>query len=112
MSFEDLMLPPGRSQRPPKLVVIMRGLPGSGKTHVARTIKTTETEQGFEPPRILALDDYFECDGEVILKITRFPSYWMPFVKQWVRIPLPSVDFSFLFLAYLSSVSLKEVQVY
>jgi len=44
----------------------MRGLPGSGKTHIARNIKSTETEQGFEAPRILALDDYFECDGKVI----------------------------------------------
>ena len=59
------MQPPGRFLRPPKMVVIMRGLPGSGKTHIARAIKTTETEQGCEAPRILSLDDYFECDGEV-----------------------------------------------
>jgi pantothenate kinase-related protein Tda10 len=67
-SFEDLTQPPGRFYRPPKLVIIMRGLPGSGKTHMARAIKTTETEQGFEAPRILSLDDYFECDGNVRLK--------------------------------------------
>jgi YLP motif-containing protein 1 len=65
VSFEDLMQPPGRLQRPPRLVVIMRGLPGSGKTHVARAIKILETEQGFDAPRIISLDDYFECDGEV-----------------------------------------------
>jgi YLP motif-containing protein 1 len=65
VSYEDLTQPPGRFFRPPKLVIIMRGLPGSGKTHIARNIKSTETEQGFEAPRILALDDYFECDGKV-----------------------------------------------
>lgn len=36
---EDLLLPPGRYGRPSKIVVILRGLPGSGKSHVARSIK-------------------------------------------------------------------------
>ncbi len=38
---EDLLLPPGRYGRPAKLVVILRGLPGSGKSHIARLIKVT-----------------------------------------------------------------------
>ena len=69
VSYEDLTQPPGRFFRPPKLVVIMRGLPGSGKTHIARALKTTETEQGSEAPRILSLDDYFECDGVVSFQV-------------------------------------------
>lgn len=36
---EDLLLPPGRYGRPAKLLLILRGLPGSGKSHVARLIK-------------------------------------------------------------------------
>ncbi len=36
---EDLLLPPGRYGRPSKIVVILRGLPGSGKSHFARLIK-------------------------------------------------------------------------
>jgi YLP motif-containing protein 1 len=46
-------------------VVILRGLPGSGKSFVAKSLKSVETEMSAEPPRILALDDYFICDGQV-----------------------------------------------
>lgn len=63
--MEDLINPPGRYMRPPRIVIIFRGLPGSGKTFVAKNIKNQETSFGSEAPRILALDDYFECDGEV-----------------------------------------------
>lgn len=45
----------------------MRGLPGSGKSHVARLIKNKETEVGGPGKvRILSIDDYFtsEHDGE------------------------------------------------
>lgn len=38
---EDLLLPPGRYGRPSKIVIIVRGLPGSGKSHLARLIKVT-----------------------------------------------------------------------
>lgn len=37
--IDDLLLPPGRHCRPIKLVVIMRGPPGSGKTYTAKLIK-------------------------------------------------------------------------
>lgn len=37
--IDDLLLPPGRHSRPIKLVVIMRGPPGSGKTYTAKLIK-------------------------------------------------------------------------
>ncbi len=65
LQVDDLINPPGRYMRPPKVVVIFRGLPGSGKSFVARNIKTQEASLGSDVPRILALDDYFECDGEV-----------------------------------------------
>ena len=65
LAVDDLVHPPGRYMRPPKIVIIFRGLPGSGKSFVAKNIKSQESSFGSETPRILALDDYFECDGEV-----------------------------------------------
>jgi hypothetical protein len=35
-ALDDLLSPPGRFTRPPRLVFLLRGLPGSGKSHVAR----------------------------------------------------------------------------
>ena len=66
---DDLIHLPGRYMRPPKVVIIFRGLPGSGKSFVAKNIKSQEASYGSETPRILALDDYFECDGEVRMMI-------------------------------------------
>ena len=39
VSIDDLLIPPGRKHRPPQIVVILRGLPGSGKTYVGKLIK-------------------------------------------------------------------------
>lgn len=61
----DLLEPPGRYIRPPKIVIILRGLPGSGKTHFAKGIRARESDLGSDAPRILDLDAYFEADGEV-----------------------------------------------
>ena len=36
VSLNDLILPPGRYTREPRIVVILRGLPGSGKTYIAK----------------------------------------------------------------------------
>lgn len=50
-----------------RIVILMRGLPGSGKSHVARLIKNKETDIGGPGKvRILSIDDYFtsENDGE------------------------------------------------
>ena len=65
VTIDDLIQPPGRYVRPPKLVIIFRGLPGAGKTFIAKYVKGQESEMGSEAPRILTLDDYFECDGKV-----------------------------------------------
>lgn len=39
LPIETLLCPPGRLNRPSKIVIILRGLPGSGKSYVARLIK-------------------------------------------------------------------------
>lgn len=55
-----LLVPgPARTARPKKLAVLLRGLPGSGKSHVARLMREREAAAGGEPPRIMSLDDYF-----------------------------------------------------
>lgn len=56
---EELLFPPGRLNRPDKIVLILRGLPGSGKSPLAKKIKDIETENGGSAPRILSIDDYF-----------------------------------------------------
>lgn len=40
--IEDIINPPGRFNRPPRIVIILRGPPGSGKTYLARLIKDKE----------------------------------------------------------------------
>ncbi|CAB4058895.1 YLPM1 [Lepeophtheirus salmonis] len=64
VDIDELIQPPGRYTRPPKILIIFRGLPGSGKTYTVKAIKSLEAELGSETPRILSLDDYFECDGK------------------------------------------------
>ncbi|KAL6254447.1 hypothetical protein P5V15_014495 [Pogonomyrmex californicus] len=61
---DDLLCPPGRQNRPPKIAIILRGPPGSGKSFVAKLIKDKEVEQGGSAPRILSLDDYFLVEKE------------------------------------------------
>ncbi|XP_061429591.1 YLP motif-containing protein 1 isoform X1 [Lethenteron reissneri] len=61
---DDLLKKPGRVTRPERIVVIMRGLPGSGKTHVAKLIRDKEVEEGGAAPRVLSLDDYFVTEVE------------------------------------------------
>jgi DNA helicase IV len=42
---EDLLGNPGRRQRPERIVVIIRGAPGAGKTHVSKLIKVSRLFQ-------------------------------------------------------------------
>ncbi|XP_058847825.1 YLP motif-containing protein 1-like [Acipenser ruthenus] len=67
-NVDDILKPPGRESRPERMVVIMRGLPGSGKTHVAKLIRDKEVEYGGAPPRVLGLDDYFMTEVEKVEK--------------------------------------------
>ncbi|KAH9495062.1 hypothetical protein Btru_018729 [Bulinus truncatus] len=66
VKIEDLLCPPLRLSRPPQIVIIIRGLPGSGKTYVSKLIREKETNYGGSAPRMLCLDDYFmvETDKE------------------------------------------------
>ncbi|XP_064489881.1 YLP motif-containing protein 1-like isoform X2 [Ornithodoros turicata] len=64
VAIKDLLLPPGREKRPPYMVIILRGPPGSGKSQVAKLIKDKEVENGGTAPRILCLDDYFMVETE------------------------------------------------
>ena len=56
---ESLFLPPGRQSRPKRLAIILRGLPGSGKSAAARKLREVEVAHGGEPPRVHSIDDYF-----------------------------------------------------
>ncbi|XP_028821188.1 YLP motif-containing protein 1 [Denticeps clupeoides] len=68
VNVDDLLKPPGRSNRPERIVIIMRGLSGSGKSHVAKLIRDREVECGGAPPRIVGLDDYFMTEVEKVEK--------------------------------------------
>lgn len=52
--------------RPSKIVVVMRGLPGSGKTHLANLFKQLEIKHFGNTPRIISVDDYFMEENEVV----------------------------------------------
>ncbi|KAJ8356369.1 hypothetical protein SKAU_G00191630 [Synaphobranchus kaupii] len=67
-NVDDILKLPGRGSRPERIVIIMRGLPGSGKSHVAKLIRDKEVECGGAPPRVLGLDDYFMTEVEKIEK--------------------------------------------
>ncbi|XP_035704733.1 uncharacterized protein LOC110843786 isoform X2 [Folsomia candida] len=64
----DILNQPGRAKRPSQIVVILRGLPGSGKSYIAKLIKDKEVELGESAPRILSIDDYFMQETEKIVK--------------------------------------------
>ncbi|XP_053736773.1 YLP motif-containing protein 1 isoform X1 [Synchiropus splendidus] len=67
-NVDDILKVPGRNSRPERIVIIMRGLPGSGKSHVAKLIRDKEVECGGAPPRVIVLDDYFMTEVEKIQK--------------------------------------------
>ena len=51
---DSLVQLPGRLSRPPRLAVILRGLPGAGKSHVAKLLK----EKGLDKNQF-AYDTFF-----------------------------------------------------
>ncbi|CAH9078740.1 unnamed protein product [Cuscuta europaea] len=57
---------PHRAARPDHIVVILRGLPGSGKSHLARMLRDLEVENGGNAPRIHSIDDYFMTEVEKV----------------------------------------------
>lgn len=46
--IEDLLSPPGRFSRPARIVIILRGPPGSGKTTLAKLIKDKEVQDKYK----------------------------------------------------------------
>ena len=59
VSAEDLFFHPGRSRRPLRLVVVLRGPPGCGKSAAARKLREAELAAGAEAPRTHSIDEYF-----------------------------------------------------
>ncbi|XP_058825718.1 uncharacterized protein LOC131685786 isoform X2 [Topomyia yanbarensis] len=62
--IDELLLPPGRFKRHPRICFILRGIPGSGKSYLARMIKECEVKNGGQAPRVLSIDDYFLVESE------------------------------------------------
>ncbi|KAJ8719583.1 hypothetical protein PYW08_011758 [Mythimna loreyi] len=62
--IDDLLETPGRTMRPDKIVIILRGPPGSGKSYLAKLIRDREAEYG-GTVRIMSIDDYYMQEGEV-----------------------------------------------
>eukprot|EP01018_Ginkgo_biloba_P011039 Gb_23470 [translate_table: standard] len=57
---------PGRATRPDRFVVILRGLPGSGKSYLAKALRDVEVTNGGSAPRIHSMDDYFMTEVEKV----------------------------------------------
>ncbi|KQJ94022.1 uncharacterized protein LOC100838487 isoform X2 [Brachypodium distachyon] len=62
----DLFKQPLRASRPDHIVIIMRGLPGSGKSYLAKALRDLEVECGGNAPRIHSMDDYFMIEVEKV----------------------------------------------
>ncbi|XP_074559499.1 uncharacterized protein LOC141815454 [Curcuma longa] len=60
----DLFKQPLRASLPDHIVIILRGLPGSGKSYLAKALRDIEIENGGNAPRIHAMDDYFMVEVE------------------------------------------------
>ncbi|CAD7701841.1 unnamed protein product [Ostreobium quekettii] len=54
-------------RKPKKVAAILRGLPGSGKTEIARKLKEQALACGLEAPRIHSIDDYFMTEVETVV---------------------------------------------
>ncbi|OVA09066.1 YLP motif-containing protein 1 [Macleaya cordata] len=61
-----LLRQPHRATRPDHIVIILRGLPGSGKSYLAKMLRDLEVENGGDAPRIHSMDDYFMTEVEKV----------------------------------------------
>ncbi|XP_010483988.1 PREDICTED: YLP motif-containing protein 1-like isoform X1 [Camelina sativa] len=66
IDVSHLLTPPHRSTRPDHFVIILRGLPGSGKSYLAKLLRDIEIENGGSAPRIHSMDDYFMTEVEKV----------------------------------------------
>ncbi|KAF9604223.1 hypothetical protein IFM89_004929 [Coptis chinensis] len=57
---------PNRDTRPDHIVIILRGLPGGGKSYLAKMLRDLEVENGGNAPRIHSMDDYFMTEVEKV----------------------------------------------
>ncbi|KAK4264232.1 hypothetical protein QN277_025440 [Acacia crassicarpa] len=57
---------PHRTTRPDHIVIVLRGLPGSGKSYLAKMLRDLEVENGGDAPRIHSMDDYFMTEVEKV----------------------------------------------
>lgn len=78
VNIKKVLYPQDRRSRPSKILIILRGSPGSGKSHLAQLIKRKEGQNGnVSDIRILSIDDYFltedddeeECDQQSRTKV-------------------------------------------
>ncbi|XP_009369339.2 uncharacterized protein LOC103958750 isoform X2 [Pyrus x bretschneideri] len=60
---------PHRVSRPDHFVIILRGLPGSGKSYLAKMLRDLEVENGGDAPRVHSMDDYFMTEVEKVEEI-------------------------------------------
>lgn len=63
-SIKEILNYPARLVRPRQIMIILRGAPGSGKSHLAQLIKRKEKEMQNENLRILSINDYYESSFE------------------------------------------------
>ncbi|CAN6456055.1 unnamed protein product [Victoria cruziana] len=61
-----LFMPPYRTTRPDHIVIILRGLPGSGKSYLTKALRDLEVSNGGNAPRIHSMDDYFMTEVEKV----------------------------------------------
>ncbi|KAH9611902.1 hypothetical protein KSS87_002627 [Heliosperma pusillum] len=64
VDIAHLFRQPHRTSRPDHFVIILRGLPGSGKSYFAKMLRDLELEHGGNAPRIHSMDDYFMTEVE------------------------------------------------
>lgn len=64
-SAAEIFLHPGRITRPAKTAIVLRGLPGSGKSCLAKLMKELEARHGAGELRVLSIDDYFLVESDI-----------------------------------------------
>ncbi len=69
--INDILQFPKRTKRPSKLVIFLRGLPGSGKSYLTNLIKLEEEKHTSEKPKIFSIDNYFINEQEEIISKTK-----------------------------------------
>ncbi|GFQ01165.1 ylp motif-containing protein 1 [Phtheirospermum japonicum] len=66
---------PHRANRPDHIVIILRGLPGSGKSYMAKILRDLEVENGGSAPRIYSMDEYFMTEVEKVVESEKSRSF-------------------------------------